>query len=43
VDNIKVISGHPLLIQAAVDALKQWKYAPQVDEVTTRVTIRFAF
>jgi len=25
---IKVLSGHPLLVQAAVDAVKQWIYAP---------------
>lgn len=25
---MKVISGHPLLIQAAIDAVKQWKYEP---------------
>jgi protein TonB len=26
--NFKVVSGHPLLYQAAVDALKKWKYEP---------------
>ena len=26
--NMKVVSGHPLLYQAAVDALKKWKYEP---------------
>jgi periplasmic protein TonB len=26
--NMKVVSGHPLLHQAAVDALKKWKYEP---------------
>jgi protein TonB len=25
---MKVVSGHPLLYQAALDALKQWKYEP---------------
>ena len=25
---MKVVSGHPLLLQAAVDAVKQWKYEP---------------
>jgi protein TonB len=25
---MKIVSGHPLLYQAALDALKQWKYEP---------------
>ena len=28
VDEIRVISGHPLLIQAAIDSVKQWLYEP---------------
>lgn len=28
VDQIKVISGHPLLIEAAIDCVKQWRYEP---------------
>lgn len=28
VDSIKVISGHPLFIQPAIDAVKQWEYRP---------------
>jgi TonB family protein len=28
VANIRVIRGHPLLDQAAIDAVKQWQYAP---------------
>jgi TonB family protein len=28
VTGIKVISGHPLLVRAAVEAVKQWEYAP---------------
>jgi protein TonB len=28
VDEIKVISGNPLLIQAAIDCVKQWRYEP---------------
>jgi protein TonB len=28
VDEIKVISGHPLLIKAAIDCVKQWEYEP---------------
>jgi len=26
--DVKVVSGHPLLIQAALDAVKQWKFVP---------------
>jgi protein TonB len=25
-----VISGHPLLVQAAIEAVKQWEYKPTV-------------
>jgi protein TonB len=46
VDSLRVISGHPLLLQAAIDAVKQWKYRPTmlngepVDVVTT-ITVTF--
>ena len=48
VENLRVITGHPLLIQAAIDAVKQWEYRPimlngaAVDVVTT-VSVNFAF
>ena len=32
---MKVVSGHPLLYQAALNALKQWKYEPDVFERST--------
>jgi len=28
VDEIHVVSGHPLLVQAAVDCIRQWRYEP---------------
>ena len=28
VTDLKIIRGHPLLNQAAVDAVRQWKYSP---------------
>ena len=45
---IAVLSGHPLLIDAAVEAVRQWRYNPillngqPVDAVTT-VTVNFTF
>lgn len=46
VENLQVISGHPLLTQAALDAVKQWKYRPYMlqgkpVEVETQVTVIF--
>jgi TonB family protein len=48
IDNLKVITGHPLLIQAAIDAVKQWRYKPTMlngepVEVVTTITVNFAF
>jgi outer membrane biosynthesis protein TonB len=28
VDAIRVVSGHPLLVHAAIDSVKQWRYEP---------------
>jgi protein TonB len=30
VDAIKVISGHPLLVNAAIDCVKLWRYEPSL-------------
>jgi protein TonB len=43
---VKVISGEPLLGQAAMEAVKQWKYKPYLlngdpVEIQTEVTINF--
>ncbi len=48
VSEIKVLNGHPLLQQAAIDAVSQWKYKPTLlngepVEVVTTVTVNFAF
>jgi len=46
VEEVSVISGHPLLVPAAVEAVKQWKYKPyllngQPVRVETSVTVAF--
>jgi TonB family protein len=46
VANIKPMSGHPVLIQAALDAVKQWEYQPflmngEPAEVETAVVVKF--
>ena len=46
VANIKPVSGHPILIQAALDAVKQWEYQPfllngEPAEVETAVVVKF--
>ena len=44
--NLEVISGPPMLVRAAVDAVRQWRYRPtllnnQPVEVQTFVTVKF--
>ena len=46
VRNVSVISGHPLLIPPALDAVKQWTYQPTLlngspVDVTTEITVPF--
>lgn len=46
VKNVRVLSGHPLLVEAAVEAVRQWRYRPTlVDgepaEVITEVVVTF--
>jgi TonB family protein len=46
VDNTQLISGHPLLAPAAIEAVKQWKYKPYLlngnpIEVESQVTVNF--
>ena len=46
IENLKLISGHPLLVSAAMDAVKQWKYRPYIlngdpVEVETYITVTF--
>ena len=46
IENLQVISGHPMLTQSAVEAVKQWKYRPYMlsgepVEVDTTITVNF--
>lgn len=46
IENLTVQSGHPILIQAAMDAVKQWHYKPYLlngepVEVDTVITVKF--
>jgi protein TonB len=46
IENLQALSGHPMLIPAAVDAVRQWRYRPYVlngdpVEVETEVTVNF--
>lgn len=46
VENLTVASGHPLLVPAALDAVKQWLYQPtllngQPVEVLTQIEVNF--
>ncbi len=47
IENLSVLSGHPLLIQSAIDAVKQWRYKPTLlngepVEVITTITVNFS-
>jgi protein TonB len=46
IENLTVVNGHPILIQAAMDAVKQWRYRPYLlnnepVEVDTVITVKF--
>ena len=46
IENLHAVSGHPMLIQSAIDAVRQWKYKPyflngEPVEVDTQVTVNF--
>lgn len=46
IENLHVVSGHPMLAQAAVEAVRQWRYRPyilngQAVEVETEVKVNF--
>lgn len=41
VRNSRVIGGHPLLVKAAQDAVKEWKFVPAAEETTLIVVFEF--
>lgn len=47
IENLRVITGHPMLVRAAIDAVSQWRYRPYVlnnapVEVETQITVNFS-
>ncbi len=46
IESLRVVSGHPLLVQSALDAVKQWRYHPTIlngepVEVATTIDVNF--
>jgi len=46
IENLRLISGHPMLVPAAISAVSQWRYKPyilndEVIEVETQITVNF--
>jgi periplasmic protein TonB len=46
IENLQVVSGHPMLTSSAIQAVKQWQYKPyilngQPVEVETNITVNF--
>ena len=46
IDNLRVLSGHPMLVPAAIEAVRQWRYRPYIlnsepIEVETQITVNF--
>ena len=44
--NLRLVSGHPMLVRAAIEAVSQWRYKPYVlngeaIEVETQITVNF--
>jgi protein TonB len=47
ITNLQLVSGHPMLVPAAISAVKQWRYKPyllngQPVEVETTITVIFS-
>ncbi len=47
IENLRVLTGHPMLVPAAIEAVRQWRYRPYVlnsepVEVETQITVNFS-
>jgi len=47
IENLSVLTGHPMLVSAAIDAVRQWRYRPYIlnnepVEVETQITVNFS-
>lgn len=47
IENLRVLSGHPMLVAAAIEAVSQWRYRPYIlnsepIEVETQITVSFS-
>jgi protein TonB len=47
IENLKVLSGHPMLVQSAIEAVQLWRYRPYIlngdpVEVETQITVNFS-
>jgi periplasmic protein TonB len=47
IENLRLLSGHPMLATAAIDAVRQWRYRPYIlngepVEVETQITVNFS-
>jgi periplasmic protein TonB len=46
IENLQLIEGHPMLVEAAINAVRQWQYKPYLlsgepVEVETTVSVNF--
>ena len=41
VKTTRVVGGHPLLVQACLDAVREWRFAPASEETTQTVEFEF--
>ena len=47
IENLRVVAGHPMLVPAAIEAVRQWRYRPYIlnnepVEVETQITVNFS-